>query len=360
MCRIPQEVQDELTNLSQHYEGFEANCRGANGFLYFAVNRLTRQHVAIKFYSGEPGRQHDEPRQLASIDSQNVLPIHEARMVSGSSDWAFFITPRCSEGDLDDLIASRPSIHQALDIVLGICHGVSTIHVKSMLHRDLKPGNIVMDKGVPRIADFGSVRKLDVGCTETTATRHSILYRPPETFASSKYTLLGDIYQIGMVTYQLLGGILHYDGKDYMTRAERKRYDSIDNDCDRSLLIDDVIRMRAEAGKLIYFDSLPPWVTNSAKSLIRQTTNPDPQKRLQTIGDVVAGLTRIRSEVADWKWDGQNIIVQSDKGQVELRPSLSSAERDVYSAYRQGANGFRRVSGVPDGSFKEIAKKLNL
>jgi serine/threonine protein kinase len=203
----PAEVTEELGRLNEHYDAFEENDRGANGYLFFARNRITQQDVAIKFYSGQPGREHDEPRQLATIVSPNVLPILDARHVS--EEWAFFVTPRCREGDLDDLIASGPSIHRGLDVALGVCRGVSAIHANGMLHRDLKPANVVIEGGVPRIADFGSVKKLAVGCLDTTATRHSVLYRPPESFGSNRYDLKGEVYQLGLVTYQLLGGTLH-------------------------------------------------------------------------------------------------------------------------------------------------------
>ena len=75
-----------------------------------------------------------------------------------------------------------------------------------MVHRDLKPANIVMDGHTPRIADFGTVRILNQGSAVTTASRHSGLYRPPETFASNQYSRAGDVYQVGLVAYQLLGG----------------------------------------------------------------------------------------------------------------------------------------------------------
>jgi serine/threonine protein kinase len=148
---------------------FEQNERGANGYLFFAKNKITNTSVAIKFYAGEQGEaRRDEPRQLCLIKNRNVLPILDARSVS--EEWGYFATPRCFEGDLDDLIATQPSVHEALDVALGICNGVSAIHALKMLHRDLKPGNIVMQAGTPQIADFGSVRMLSDGESHVSAT----------------------------------------------------------------------------------------------------------------------------------------------------------------------------------------------
>ena len=208
---LPNEVASALTDLADHYQDFETMDRGANGYLYFAKNKVSKMDVAIKFYAGDPGEnRHDEPRQLSALTCPNVLPILEARSIS--DEWAFFMTPRCFEGDLDDVINSSPSVHTALDIAVGICSGASSIHAAGMLHRDLKPGNIVMLAGTPRIADFGSVTAIKEGHQDVVASRHSILWRPPESFETGRYSRKGDVYQIGIAVYQLLGGRLHYDG----------------------------------------------------------------------------------------------------------------------------------------------------
>lgn len=169
---LPNEVASALTDLADHYQDFETMDRGANGYLYFAKNKVSKMDVAIKFYAGEPGEnRHDEPRQLSALTCPNVLPILEARSIS--DEWAFFMTPRCFEGDIDDVIESNPSVHTALDIAIGICAGVSSIHAAGMIHRDLKPGNIVMLAGTPRIADFGSVTAIEEGHQDVRASRHA-------------------------------------------------------------------------------------------------------------------------------------------------------------------------------------------
>lgn len=218
---LPNEVADALTGLADHYQNFERINRGANGYLYFAKNKVSKMDVVIKVYAGDPGEnRHDEPRQLSALTCPNVLPILEARSIS--DEWAFFMTPRCFEGDLDDVIQSKPSVHKALDIAVGICSGVSSIHAARMLHRDLKPGNIVMLSGTPRIADFGSVSAIKDGHQDVVASRHSILWRPPESFDTGRYSKKGDVYQIGMAVYQLLGERLYYDGMAYLSKKQKK------------------------------------------------------------------------------------------------------------------------------------------
>jgi serine/threonine protein kinase len=352
----PAEVQATLEQLSDHYGDFEPNFRGANGYLYFARNRITGAAIAIKFYAGAPGdARHDEPRQLSAIRSANVLSILDAKDVS--AEWAYFITPRCFEGDLDDLIATAPSAHIAIDTALGICNGVSAIHSLRMLHRDLKPGNIVMQAGSPQIADFGSVRALSNGASEVSASQHSILFRPPESFATGQYGFAGDIYQIGLVTYQLLGGALPYDGENYLSSKERRHYDGLGGWADKCIFVNDVIRSRAETGKLLDYNSLPPWVNGAAKRVLRTLTNIDPMQRPGTVAEVAALLTQMRAAVSNWQWEGEIAVYRAPGRVVEVRPL--DEEGGLYQAYLSKDGGaFRRQPGLASAPLKQLVANI--
>lgn len=357
MCTLPAAIKNVLSELATHYGGFEKIERGANGYLFFAKNKITNASVAIKFYAGEPGEaRHDEPLQLCLINHKNVLQILDARNVS--EEWGYFVTPRCFEGDLDDLIATQPSLHKALDVVLGICNGVSAIHAMKMLHRDLKPGNIVLQAGMPQIADFGSVRMLSNGEDHVTSSCHSILYRPPESFATGRYTAKGDIYQIGVVLYQLLGGHLPYDGNDYLTLKEVKQVALIEDPVNKSIFVDGVIRSRAEAGSLLTYDSLPAWVTKGAKRALRDMTNPNLENRCSSVADVAAALTQLRAVMANWRWNGGVAVLQAKDRMIQLRPE--GDDQPLYQAY-QASNidaPFRRVQGLKPGRLADVLRSF--
>lgn len=349
---FPPEITQALTQLSKHYEGFERNDRGANGYMVFARNAVSRMDVAIKFYYGEPGEdRHDEPRQLTAVVNPNVLQILDARVIS--NEWAYFITPRCFEGDLDDLICESPSAQRAIDVALGICSGCSAIHALQMLHRDLKPGNIVVSEGQPRIADFGSVRRLADGADDVNASRHSILYRPPESFGSGRYSAKGDVYQIGLVTYQLLGGALPYDGTEYFSACQHVEYLAIGDEIDRSLFIDEIIRQKAEAGRLINLSTLPGWVDSASRKAIKRMTHPDPDSRLATTADVAAELTAMRTRIPNWFWNNNIPSITISTGTIELRPTTNDS--NIYVAYKNSGNGFRRMTRIAPGPVSQVA-----
>lgn len=354
MGDYPQEVETQLAELREHYESFEENSRGANGYLFFARNQVSGQEVAIKFYCGAPDEtQHDEPRQLAAISSPNVLPILDAKSVSGG--WGYFATPKCADGDLDDVIAGYPSAYTAIDLAIGVCRGVSAIHAANMVHRDLKPGNVVLDRGRPRIADFGSVRKLEDGEEHTKASRHSVLYRPPESFEENVYTKSGDVYQVGLLSYQLLGGALPYDGESYLNSRERREYAQIGDPVDRSLFVDAAIGRRAKEGRLTDFGSLPPWISGATRGCLRAMINPDPTKRLDSVSEAVSKLTQARVSMEDWGWQGEKAQVVRARGRIELRPRGDGK----YEAFRTNEDGkARRVQGVEPGSLRDVFKQV--
>jgi eukaryotic-like serine/threonine-protein kinase len=355
MDDLPEILLASIESLSEHYDSFEQNRRGANGYLIFARNKVTGVQIAIKFYAGAVGEtRHDEPKQLSAIRSKNVLPILDARNVS--DEWGYFITPRCFEGDIDDLVARQPSALSAIDFALGICNGVSAIHKMKMVHRDLKPANIVLLDGAPQIADFGSVRQL--GSTgKVNASQHSILFRPPESFASGEYGEQGDIYQIGLVTYQLLGGTLSYDGESYFTAKQRNQYSGMADYVDQSVFTDGVIRGRCESGKLLNFESLPPWVTGSAKRLLRSMVHHECGRRTATVADVGAALTQMRASMSNWTWDGDIARLVTGDKTVELRVSADAPT--IYEPYLSKQGGpFRRAPSVEAATLSALVGKF--
>lgn len=351
MC--PNEIAAALEHLQSHYRDIEAHPEGANGYVFFAINRVTAVPVAIKFYFGAPGeRRHDEPNLLAQIQSPNVIPIHDAQNIS--DDWAFFVTPRRAGGTLDALIQSRPSAHLAIDTASGICNGASAIHALSMIHRDLKPGNIVLNNLTPEIADFGSVRRLLDDEQDVPASGHSIVFRPPESFASGRYSVKGDAYQIGCVLFQLCGGHLSYEGTDYFSAKDRRDYQAVADDVDRSLFVDAVIRRRAEREELLDFNTLPPWINATAKRCIRDLTRADPDRRVGNCADIAASLTRMRAAVSDWLWQNQIAkLVRADRV-IELRP----IQDGQYEPMQSRGGAFRRIPGVANATLSILVNTV--
>ena len=145
----------------------------------FATNRVTEREVAINFHDSEGGEdRHAEPRSLCSVSSPNVLSVLEAGTISDTL--TYFVTPRCSGGSLARLTVEPIGALRALDYPIQIGSGLVAIHSRGMVHRDIKPGNIVVEGDRPLIADFGSVRNVPYTQTASEVSNHTTLYRPPE------------------------------------------------------------------------------------------------------------------------------------------------------------------------------------
>ncbi len=108
----------------------------------------------------------------------------------------------------------------AIRITLDILNGVSHFHTNSFVHRDLKPANILLcADGSAKITDLGSAANLPNANSMVTASRHSALYVPPEGWANpSTFGIRSDLYQVGMVFYELINGPLEVKAEHYAVK----------------------------------------------------------------------------------------------------------------------------------------------
>ncbi|MDP2505829.1 serine/threonine-protein kinase [Oceanobacter sp. 3_MG-2023] len=298
----PDEIKNALKDLSKNYVFTKEVEKGANGYLFFGRNRILGTEVAVKFYYwGGDKEYHAEPKNLAAIESDNILAILDASLID--NDWAYFVTPYCPNGDLDNYIdVTWFGNLAAIDFISAVLSGLSYLHAERFLHRDLKPANIYLnDAKQAVIGDFGSLKVIPEGKDEIPASRHSILYRPPESILHNTFSSRGDIYQVGLVFYQLLGGHLPYDELAWMSKRELKHYNELTGYADRSIYVDQCIKSKITKGKIIDLKTLPPWVPESVKRIIRKSTNVNPGKRYKNATEFKADLHKIRPTVLDWE-----------------------------------------------------------
>jgi len=297
----PDEIKECIKKLSSDFTFYRESSKGANGYLFFGDNKITNAKIALKFYYwGNNKDFHAEPQKLSQINSENVIKILNASFLN--DEWAYFITPLCEYGDIDDFIETTDiGNHKAIDIVSQILIGISYLHHERFIHRDLKPSNIYLcDEEKVVIGDFGSVKHIPEGLNTIPASSHSILYRPPESVTTNSYGLSGDIYQIGIVLYQLLGGYLPYHEMAWLNKKELSHYNKLTNDVDKSIFIDQCLKHKIIKSKLLDISSLPPWVPDNIRRVIKKACHKDPTKRFSTASDFKAKLHQIKPQVLDW------------------------------------------------------------
>ena len=185
---------------------------GGFGTVYLAEDTWIDKKVALKVPHKQGvdfGELLREPRLLASLNHPNIVTI----MTAEKQENIFFIVMEFVPGETLEAIIARDGaldVAQALDYTCQICNAVDHAHRQGVLHRDLRPSNVlVAERGMLKVADFGTSRFLEIAAHGTTVIG-SPPYMAPEQF-QGKAVFASDIYSLGVTMYQMLTGDLPYD-----------------------------------------------------------------------------------------------------------------------------------------------------
>ncbi|MBI4603534.1 MAG: protein kinase [Planctomycetes bacterium] len=198
------------------YEVLEELGRGGMGIVYVARQRSLDRLVALKVLlrgaqasAAEAARFRAEAEAAARLDHSNIATVFEV----GSCDGQPYFTMRYIEGTtLARRLAEGPLPPQeAARVLLPVARAVHYAHQRGVLHRDLKPQNILIDRGgSPHVTDFGLAKRIEAGAslTQSGAILGTPSYMPPEQAAGSRGRLgpASDVYSLGAVLYLLLTG----------------------------------------------------------------------------------------------------------------------------------------------------------
>ena len=206
----------EMSGELGDYELVEEVGRGGQGVVFRARQKSLNRTVALKVISlgqwaskAHVKRFRREAEAAASLDHPSIVPIYEVGERDGS---CYFSMKFVEGGQLDEVSRRTPmSIRHAAELIAKVARTVHYAHEHGILHRDIKPGNILLDdKGEPHLTDFGLARLVEA---ESTITRTlEVLgtpsYMAPEQAAgnNTQLTSATDVYGLGAVFYQLLTG----------------------------------------------------------------------------------------------------------------------------------------------------------
>jgi len=204
----------ELLGELGDYELLEEVGRGGQGVVFRARQKSLNRTVALKVISlgqwaseAHLKRFRREAEAAASLDHPSIVPIYEVGERDGS---CYFSMKFIEGGQLDEVVRRKPmSIRQAAELIAKVARTVHYAHEHGIVHRDIKPGNILLDeKGEPHLTDFGLARlvEMESAMTRTMEVLGTPSYMAPEQAVgnNAQLTSATDVYGLGAVLYQLL------------------------------------------------------------------------------------------------------------------------------------------------------------
>ena len=290
-----------------NYQILEEIGRGGMGVIYRARQRHSRRIVALKrilSYHADSqetlARFRREAEAAASLDHPNILPIYE---VSESEDGLPFFSMKFAGGGslLEAAPALRSEPRRAVALMARVARAVQYAHVKGILHRDLKPGNVMLDgHGEPLVSDFGLAKWLDVtsDLTHTLTIFGTPGYIAPEQVKGSATNLspASDVYSLGAILFHLLTGRPPFLGEHALA----------------------VIQQASEksAPKL---RTLAPTLDRDLETICAKCLEREPYARYRSAGDLAEDLERwleghsivarpVSPAVRLWRWSRRNPI----------------------------------------------------
>ena len=189
--------------------------QGGMGTVYLAEQSSPTRKVVLKLLRPELSRDEafrrrfvHESEAAASTEHPNIVPIYAA----GEADGALYLAMRYVEGeDLRQLIAHGGSLppERAIEIVSQVASALDAAHARGLVHRDVKPSNLLLDRqGNAYLSDFGLIKRsqVDTGLTETGQFMGSIEYCAPEQIRGDEVDGRADVYSLGCVLFEAVAG----------------------------------------------------------------------------------------------------------------------------------------------------------
>jgi serine/threonine protein kinase len=215
------------------YELLEMLGEGMAGLTYRARDTRLGRLVALKLLRPAVAARGNfrtrflrEGRALAQISHPNVVTIHDCDEREGYSYLVMELVEGATLGCLIAQHASRLPVGWALQLTRGVLSGLDAAHARQILHRDVKPANVLLTSDLtPKVADFGLAKLMgEDTITRTGTTLGTPSYMPPEQCAVGRFrvTPASDLFSVGVILYELLTGQLPFVGRDLIELFDAK------------------------------------------------------------------------------------------------------------------------------------------
>jgi len=288
--------------------------RGAMGVVYKARDPLIGRLVALKTVM--PGMLSDadllkrfyrEAQSAGRLQHPNIVVIYDL----GESNGLPYIAMELVEGESLQKIIGRGEVlplATKLRLMIQICRGLGYAHRHGVVHRDVKPANILVTvDGSVKVVDFGIVHLADTGMTSTGMILGTVSYMSPEQLRGEHVDARSDIFSVGIVMYELLSGRKPFEGANVTA-----------------------ILLQIATGEPASISELVPGIPSAVEGVVRKCLRKDPEERFQSLEDVAFELEPLarnlqRGVVEGMVQQGREFLAQNELTRAEevLRNALA-------------------------------------
>jgi serine/threonine-protein kinase len=204
-----------------HYQILSHIGDGGMGTVYRALDTRLNREVALKFLPADASPQQDaaqrlkrEARAAAALQHPNICVIHDVGETNEGQP--FIAMSLCDGGTLKEKLRAGPlPVNEAIDIARQIARGLGAAHARKIVHRDVKPANVILGTdGIVRLLDFGLAKFMDAATTAPHGIRGTVAYMSPEQLRGDEIDERADLWALGVMLFEMLAGTRPFNDRE--------------------------------------------------------------------------------------------------------------------------------------------------